>query len=112
MQDQNRLALHALHRHEPHRRPPHRFAHPFGIAPIVLVALHVRLHIGRRHQPSLVPELLNNPTPVMRATARLHPHHARRQLGKKLLHLPALQLTPHHDLPRGIHAVNLEHVLR
>jgi len=50
---------------------------------------------------------------MMRAAARLHPdHHANRQRRQEFLHLPAPQLTPHQNLPRSIHAVNLEHVLR
>src|SRR6202030_753205 len=113
MQDHTRLTVEALHRHEPHRRAPHRLADALGIAPVVLVALHVRLHIGRRHHPSLMPKLLKHPPPVMRTAARLHAdHYTWWQLGEKLFQLLAPQLTSLNNFPRCINPVNLEHVLR
>src|SRR6202030_3033790 len=113
MQDHTRLTVEALHRHEPHRRAPHRLADALGIAPVVLVALHVRLHIGRRHHPSLMPKLLKYPPPVMRTAARLHAdHYTWWQLGEKLFQLLAPQLTSLNNFPRCINPVNLEHVLR
>src|SRR6202171_4991732 len=56
-QHQGRLLLFGLHRHELHRRPAHRLAQSFGIAPVVLVALDVSLHVLRRHQLHLMAEL-------------------------------------------------------
>src|SRR5208337_2251086 len=87
-------------------------ANTFGIAPIVLVALHVRLNIGGRHHPNLVPKLGQHARPMMRTPTRLHPHHTAWQLGKKLLHRPTSKLTPNHHFSRRFNSVNLEHVLR
>jgi hypothetical protein len=112
MHNLNRLVIKALHRHEPHRRPRHRLANSFGIAPVILVALDVRLHIGRWHDSNCVPNFLKQAGPVMRTAARFHPHDRRRQLREKLLHLPTPQLTPQYDFTLGINPMNLEHVLR
>src|ERR1700738_3676435 len=109
---QRRLLRHALHRHEPHRRPADRLADRLGIPAVVLVALHIRLPIGRRHQPHLVAVAADYPCPMVRAAAGLHAHRARRQLRKKLLNSGAPKLTPQHHRSRCINPVNLEHVLR
>ena len=53
---QGALLLLALDRDEPHARPLHRLADRFGIGPVVLLALHVRLDVLRRHQPHRVAE--------------------------------------------------------
>jgi hypothetical protein len=84
---------------------------PFGIAPVVLVALDLRLHVGRRHDSNFVPKVLKHASPVMRTTARFHSHDRRRQQREKLLHLPTLQLTPQYNFTCGINPVNLEYVL-
>ena len=94
MKRQNRLLLHALHGHKPHRRAADRLADRLRVPPVVLVALHIRLHIGRRHQSNLMAVAADHPRPVMRAAAGLHAHRAGRKLCKKLRHGAAPQLTP------------------
>ncbi|VIO74458.1 hypothetical protein CI1B_52310 [Bradyrhizobium ivorense] len=109
---QRRLLRDALHRHKAHRRPAHRLADRLRVPAIVLVALHIRLHIGRRHQLDFVAVLPDHPCPMMRAATGLHAHQARRQLRKKLLHGGPPKLPPQHHSSRRINPVNLKHVLR
>src|SRR3981081_2134032 len=106
------LLLHALHRNEPHRRTADRLADPFGVPAIVLVALHIGLHVSRRHQSYLVAITPDYPRPVVRAATGLNAHRARRKLRKELPHGAAAKLTPQHHFSRSIDCVNLEHVLR
>jgi hypothetical protein len=75
----------------------------FGIAPVVLVALDVRFHMGRWHDSNFVPKFLKLAGPVMPTAARF-------QLGGKLLHLHAPRLTSQNN--GGINSMNPEHVLR
>jgi hypothetical protein len=75
------LAVEAFDRNKAHGRAAHRLADAFGIAPVVLVALDVGRHIGRRHQPRLVPEAHGETPPMMGAAAGLHADDRRRQLG-------------------------------
>ena len=56
MQHQHALPLGTLDRHEPHGRPLHRLADRLGVGGVVLLAPDVGLHVGRRHQPHLVPK--------------------------------------------------------
>src|SRR2546427_8096666 len=107
-----RLLLYALHRHRPHRRTADRLADRLRVPAVVLVALHIRLHIGRRHQPDLVAITADHPSPVVRTATGLNAHRAGRQLCKELLHGAAPKLTPQHNTSRCINPVNLEHVLR
>jgi hypothetical protein len=50
-----------------------------------------------RQQSNLVPEFDQRPPPMMRRGARLHPHHARRQLGEELE--PETPSSPDRDQP-------------
>src|SRR5262249_15648710 len=58
-----------------HRRAPNRLANRFRIGGIVLIALDVRLHVLRRHQPHLVPKRAQLASPVMRRRTRFQPDH-------------------------------------
>ena len=49
---------------------------------------------------------------MMRRGARLHPHHARRQLGEERDQLAAREFAHHNDLALRLDCVNLEHPLR
>src|SRR4051812_31773911 len=40
--------------YEAHRGPCHRFADRLGIRHIVLIALHIWLHVSRRHETDIV----------------------------------------------------------
>lgn len=46
---------------------------PFGICRIVLLCLHVGLHVGRRHEPDLMAQLLDRAGPMMRGRRRRRP---------------------------------------
>jgi hypothetical protein len=55
VEHQAALLFGCLGSYEPHVCPGDRFADRLSIGSIVLLALHVRLHIGRRHQPYHMP---------------------------------------------------------
>src|SRR6266550_6098823 len=57
-------------------------------------------------------ELAQLPRPVMCRSARLHPDHGRRQLGKKRQHLAAPQLPAQHRPLGGINPMQLKNMLR
>ena len=85
MQAQQRLLLDALDADEAHVRLHHRGTDRLGIIGVVLrrQALAKRPHELRRHEPRLVPELLELARPMMRTRARFHPHHAEPELGQQ-----------------------------
>src|SRR5579863_4459005 len=66
VQRQATLLLWRLGCDEPHVWPGDRFADRLGVGGIVLVSLHIRLHIGRRHQAYGVAERLQLARPMMR----------------------------------------------
>ncbi len=112
VQHQRRLLLGCLDRHKPHRGPHHRLADRFRVGCIVLLPLHIRLHILRRHQPYLVTECAQLTRPMMRRRAGLHAHYRRLYPRKKRHHVATAQPTPNHDSSRFIDAVDLKHMLR
>ena len=65
-----------------------------------------------RQQSNLMPEFDQRPPPMMRRGARLHRHHARRQLGEKRDELAARELARHNDLALRVDGVNLKYSLR
>src|SRR5262249_42691005 len=75
MQQLTCLLLSRLNRHKPHGRSPNGFTNRFGVGGVVLVALDVRLHVLRRHQPHLVPKRAELASPVMRRRTRFQPDH-------------------------------------
>ena len=95
-----------LQRHEPHGRPRRRLGDRLGVAVVVLLRLHIRLDVFRRHQPHLVALRLEEPPEVMRAATRLHRHHAGRQPAHELG-----ELRPRHAPPQnhGAAAVQRRH---
>ena len=111
MLHQPALLLGRFDRDEPHGWAPDRFADRLGVGGIVLVALDVGLHILRRHQPNLMPELRQFTRPIMCRGAGFHADKARRQSFEELYQLAAAKLLPDDDLLGRINAVNLEHVL-
>jgi hypothetical protein len=94
MQHQQRLLRLALDRNEPHARSLDGLTTALGIRGIVLVGLHIRLHVLRRHEPHLVAELGQFAGPVVRPAARLHTDETARQVGEELEHFAASQLLP------------------
>jgi hypothetical protein len=111
VQHQQRLLVLALDRHEPHPGAPHRLAAGLGVRRVVLVRLHVRPDVLRRHQPHLVTELRQLPRPVVSGGARLEADEAGRQVGEELEHLLARQPALEHRPALGVGAVDLEEVL-
>ena len=66
----------------------------------------------RRQQPNFMSELYHSPAPMVRRSARLHPHHARRQRGEKRDELAARELARNNKVAIGVDRVNLKHSLR
>src|SRR5215204_4855071 len=112
MQRQATLLLRRLGLDEPHVRPSDRLADCLGVSAIVLVPLHIRLHIGRRHQAHSVAKRLELAGPMMRRGAGFDANQARRQLLKEGQNVAALELTTEHDIALRIYAVNLKYRLR
>ena len=111
MLHQSSLLLGRFDRYEPHGWPPHRLADRLSVGGIVLVALDVGLHILRRHQPDLMPELRQLARPIMRRGASFHADKTWRQCFEERNHLAAAKLLSDDDLLGRVDAVNLEHVL-
>ena len=101
----------ALDGDEAHGRALGRFADRFGICGIVLLPLDERLHVSRRNQPHLVPQLGDLTCPVMSARARLHGDKTARLRGEEGEHLIAPQPLAEQDSAGGTCPVCLEHVL-
>jgi len=71
MENQAALLLGRFGRHEAHARPLYCLADGLGIGSVILLALDVRLHIGRRDEPHGMPESFQLARPMMRGSARL-----------------------------------------
>jgi hypothetical protein len=91
MQQCRRLLLCRLDRHKSHRRALNRLANRFRIGGIMLIALDVRLHVLRRHQPHLVPKRTQLARPVMGGRTRFQPDHTAWNAAEERQHLPAAQ---------------------
>src|SRR5262245_8826206 len=106
------LLVRCLGRYKPHARPLHRLADGLSIAGVVLLALYVRLHVGRWHQSNRVPESLQLARPVVRRGTRLDANHARQQLLKEAENPCTPELLANDNLAIRIDTVNLENGLR
>src|SRR5215468_7378885 len=78
-----RLLIDRLHRHGTDRRSSDGLAARRSIDRIVLAALDVRHHVLGRHQPYIMPELLELARPVVGRRTRFHADQARRELGEE-----------------------------
>jgi hypothetical protein len=87
------------------------FANRFRIGGIVLVALDVRLHVLRRHQPHLVPKRTQLACPVMGRRTRFQPDHTAWNAAEERQHLPAAQSLTQSRRSLRINAVNLKNCL-
>src|SRR3954471_7367390 len=87
---------------ETHGRALGRFADRFGICGIVLLPLDERLHVSRRNQPHLVPQLGDLTCPVVSARARLHGDKTARLRGEEGEHLIAPQPLAEQDSPEAL----------
>src|SRR5207247_11429762 len=82
-----------------------------GVGGIVLVALHVRLHIGWRHQANGVAECVEFARPMMRRCAGLDTDETRRQLLEESNDVTPLQLAPDDHLAFRVNAMDLKNRL-
>src|SRR5262245_60135295 len=82
------------------------------ISRVVFAALHIRFDIARRHEPRVMPQLLELACPLMRRCARFHPNAARRQIGKEIKNSRATNALADYHRAICIDAVNLKHQLR
>src|SRR5689334_22334923 len=112
MKRQATLLLRCLGLHEPHVRPANGLADCLCVGGIVLLPLHVRLHIGWRHQPNLVTKRLQFTGPVMGRSASFDTDQTRRQLLEEQQYMTALQLTAQDYIALRIDTVNLKDRLR
>src|SRR4051812_31315305 len=87
MLHQPALLLSRFELNKAHGRSPDRLADCLSIGGIVLVALDVRLHVLRRHQPHLVTEFHEFARPIMGRGARLHTDKAPRKALKNAITL-------------------------
>src|ERR1019366_3832365 len=78
---------------------------------IGLAALHVRLDVGRRHQPNLVAQPDQLARPVVARSASLHSDKTGRKLRKERQHLRPPQRSANGHLAGGVGRVNLKDVL-
>src|SRR5260221_6350232 len=112
VQHQHSLLVDRLYGNEPHRRSRRRLGNRLGVCRIGLAALHIRLHIGRRHQPDLMSACDQFTRPVMGRRARLHTDQTRREDAEELQHLATTQLPADHNLAVSINCMNLKYALR
>ena len=82
-----------------------------AIASARLAALHIRLHVGRRHQLHRVPEPGQLTAPVMSSGAGFHTDQAGPQPREEPKNLSATQLPAHHHPACRIDPMDLENAL-
>jgi hypothetical protein len=111
MKHQAALLLGTFGRDEAHVRPLHGLADGLGIGRIVLLALDVRLHIGRRDEAHGMTESLKFARPMMRRRAGLDADQSGRQILEERDHIPALDLPADSDATLRVDAVNLKNRL-
>jgi hypothetical protein len=112
MQQCRRLLLCRLDRHKSHGRARNRLANRFRIGGIILVALDVRLHVLRRHQPYLVPKRSELARPVVRRCTRFQPNQTARNLAEERQNLRTPKLLAQNRRSLCIDSVHLKNMLR
>ena len=85
---------------------------PLIISGIVLIALYVRLHVLRRHQPHLMAQRAQLPPPVVRRRARLQANQTGRQSTEERQNLRTPKLLAQNRRSLCIDPVNLKNMLR
>src|SRR5499433_3124281 len=112
VQQHGSLLVSRLDRHKAHRRALNSLANRFRIGGIVLVALDVRLHVLRRHQPHLMPKRAQLPRPVVRRRARLQAKQTGRQSTEERQNLRTPKLLAQNRRSLRINPVHLKNMLR
>ena len=105
------LLLRRFYGYEAHRWAPNCLADRLGIGHVVLVALHIRFHIGGRHEARLMAKRNQLAGPMVRRRAGFEADQARRNPGKEREDLAASQPLAHHHAARLVDRMNLEDVL-
>src|SRR5262245_59722718 len=111
VQQHGSLLVSRLDRHKSHRRALNRPADRFRISGIVLVALDVRLHVLRRHQPHLMAKRAQLPPPVVRCRARLQANQTWRQSTEERQNLRTPKLLAQNRRSLCIDPVHLKNML-
>jgi hypothetical protein len=93
-----------LQRHEPHGGALNRLDDRLRIEEVVLVRLHERPHILRRHEPHVVALSGELPPQMVRAAGRLHADQARLEVHGEPQELHPRQLLPHYHLASSVDA--------
>ena len=88
----------ALDRHKTHPGPIHSLGDRFGIDVVVLVGLHIRLHVLRRHQPYIMTLLAKRTAKEVRSSAGFHANQIDLQVRCESKQLNTRELLPHHHL--------------
>ena len=109
---QDTLCVRRFDRNEAHRWTRDRLADGLRIGRVVLVALHIGLDVGRRHQPDFMAQGDKLPCPVMRRRTSLHADHTRRDPFEQHQQLVTTHLAAKHRPAFIVDAVNLENILR
>src|SRR5262245_27729938 len=112
VQQHSSLLVSRLDRHKAHRRAPNRLADRFGIGGIVLVALDVRLHVLRRHQPYLMAKRAQLPPPVVRCRACLQANQTGRQSTEERQNVRTPKLLAQNRRSLCIDPMHLKNMLR
>src|SRR6516225_2277612 len=112
VQQHGSLLVSRLDRHKAHRRALNSLADRFRIGGIMLVALDVRLHVLRRHQPHLVAKRAQLPPPVVRRRARLQANQTARQSTEERQKLRTPKLLAQNRRSLCIDPVHLKNMLR
>ncbi len=112
VEHQYHLLFDGLHRDEPHRRTGHRLANRLGVGGVGFSALHIGLHIGRWHQPDIMPQRDQLTSPMMRRRTCLHADEASWKIGEEADYLGSPQLAPYQNGPAVADRVHLKDALR
>ncbi len=108
MEHETALLFGRLGLNEAHARSHDSFTDGFGIGSVVLLALEVGLHVGRRHQPNGVAERLQLTRPVVGRSASLDADKAGWQLLEERQNLATPQLSANNYFAVCVHPMNLE----
>ena len=100
-----------LDHHRTHGGTRRGLADRLGIVTVILGPLDERLDVLRRDQANTMTQLVQQPAPVVRATAGLQHHLGRFLFGEEALHLGTLEFAPQHRTLLLIDAMEGKHVL-
>src|SRR6202023_650946 len=109
VEHQAALLLGGLGWYKSHIGPGDCLANGLRVSRVILLALDVGLHIGRRDQPHGVTQFLELTRPVVRRRAGFNTDQTRRQLLEERQDMATLQLPANNHLTDTFNAVNLKH---